>query len=119
MLTERPSIEAMLMIFAGPSRLAAPRRAASSAWIRKNGVLTFRSMTLSQPLSGKPSIGSPQAAPALLTRTSRRDSLARQRAASALAPAAPDASEAIAVHSPKAERRLAVCSQAEPFRAEM
>ena len=54
----------------GCSKVAAAFRAPWSAWVRKKGDLTFRSITLSQPLSGNSSKGAPQAAPALLTRMS-------------------------------------------------
>ena len=50
-----PSIEAMLITLAGCSALAAARSGACSALVRKNGVLTLRSITLSQPLSGNSS----------------------------------------------------------------
>ena len=81
-----PSIEAMLITLAG--RSASPPRAARpcSACVRKNGVLTLRSMTLSQPFSGNSSNSAPQAAPALLTRMSSFFSRFLISAASVLAP---------------------------------
>src|ERR1700735_596045 len=65
-----PSIEAMLMTLAGRSALAATLSAGCSAWVRKNGVLRLRSITLSQPFSGKASNSAAHAAPALFTRMS-------------------------------------------------
>ena len=65
-----PSIEAMLITLAGRAAVAAAFSAPCSAWVRKNGDLRLRSMTLSQPDSGKLSKGAPQATPALFTRMS-------------------------------------------------
>ena len=65
-----PSIEAMLITLDGFSAVAAARKDAASALVRKNGVLRLRFITLSQPLSGNSSKSAPQAAPALLTRIS-------------------------------------------------
>ena len=65
-----PSIEAMLITFAGRAALAAARSDGASAWVRKNGVFRLRLTTLSQPFSGNASNYSPHAAPALLTRMS-------------------------------------------------
>lgn len=53
-LTDRPSIEAMLMTFARWS-VAAARSIGVRACVRKKGALRFRSTTLSQPLSGNSS----------------------------------------------------------------
>src|SRR5271157_4656860 len=61
---------ATLITLAGFSLLAAFRKDSASACVRKNGDLTLRSMTLSQPFSGKASNSASQAVPALLTRIS-------------------------------------------------
>lgn len=74
------------MTLAGRSGPAPALRAGSSACVRKKGVFTLRSKTLSQPLSGKSSKWAPQAAPALLTRMCRAGSFARNASAKARAP---------------------------------
>ena len=95
-----PSIEAMLITFAGRSALAAARSGLCSALVRKNSDLTFRFITLSQPLSGNSSNSAPQAAPALLTRMSSFGSRLMISAASCSQPALVDISIGSAMHSP-------------------
>ena len=117
MFTDTPSMLAMLITLDGRSCVAFARRAACSAWVRKNGVFTFRSITLSQPLSGKVSNDSPQAAPALLTSMSSVVSCSRYCAAMARAPSAPEQSPTNAMQVPKAESRSAVAWHAAALRA--
>src|SRR5688572_27507779 len=100
-LTDTPSMDAMLITFAGLS-LPPLRSCSYSACVRKNGDFTFRSITLSQPFSGNVSKDSPQAAPALLTRMSRLSSLAPYAAASALAPSTVDTSAGSEKQGPNA-----------------
>ena len=70
LFTLSPSIEPTLIIRAGSSADAAASSKGSKAWVRKNGPLTFMSITLSQAASGNSSIVAPQVAPALFTRIS-------------------------------------------------
>ena len=111
------SIEVMLITLAGRSRLAAAFSAGWSAWVRKKGDLTLRSITLSQPFSGNTSNGSPQAAPALLTRMSSASVCSASWAASALQPATVDTSWGRGMHfSPSS---FAVSKQASALREEI
>src|SRR3990167_4073319 len=80
----------MLITFAGRSCVPPALSSPCSACVRKKGDLTLMSITLSQPASGNPSKGSPQAAPALLTRMSRRSSRASSSLASARQPSKVD-----------------------------
>ena len=113
-----PSIEAMLITFAGRSWLPAAFSAPCSAWVRKKGDLRFRSITLSQPLSGNSSKSAPQAAPALLTRMSSFGSRARKPSASALH--AVDRRDVLRQRDAVAGRSsAAVASQASALREEM
>src|SRR5262245_35393115 len=115
-----PSIEAMLITFAGRrSALAAARKGAASALVRKNGDLTLRFITLSQPLSGNSSKGAPQAAPALLIRMSSLPSRLMISSASALQPATVEMSCGIEIHGPIFDSSAAVALQASALRAEM
>src|SRR6266853_4863800 len=116
-----PSIEAMLMTLAGFSADAAARNGAASALVKKNGVLTLRFITLSQPLSGNSSNSAPQAAPALLTRMSSFGSSRMISAASLSQPSTVEMSIGSAMHSPpySAVNSLAVASQGPALRAVM
>ena len=87
-----PSIEAMLITFAGCSGLAAAFSAPWNACTMKKGDLRFRFITLSQPLSGNSSNGALQAAPALLTRMSSLGSASLNRSARAFTPSTVDTS---------------------------
>ena len=91
--TCRPSMLPTLTMRAGSSAVAASSSSGRKARVRKNGDLRFRSSTLSQADSGNVASGSPQVAPALLTRmctsssrsptsaASRRHSSSRERSA--------------------------------------
>src|SRR5258706_13899236 len=116
-----PSIEAMLITLAGFSAVAAARRGAASALVRKNGVLTLRFITLSQPLSGNSSKSAPHAAPALLTRISSFGSRFLISAASMSMPARVEISIGSATHSPpySAVSSFAVASHGPALRAVM
>src|SRR6185295_810741 len=115
-----PSIDAMLMTLAGRSGFAAARSGAASAWVRKNGDLTLRSITLSQPFSGKSSNPASHAAPALLTRMSSDDSRAAYAAASERAPSRLDTSIGSAMQVPPSfDSSAAVSAQASALRDEM
>ena len=105
------------MTFAGRAALPPAFSASNSAWVRKNGDLTFRSMTLSQPFSGNASNGSPHAAPALLTRISSFPSCSANCAASALQPATVETSCGSAVQLGPSS--AAVAKQTSALRAEM
>src|SRR5580658_1443310 len=82
-----------LITRAGSSAVPAASSSGRNARVRKNGVLRFRSRTLSQAEAGNSASGAPQVAPALLTRmwtrssdrptssASRRHSSSRDRSA--------------------------------------
>ena len=108
----------MLITLAGRAS-AARFRAGCNACVRKNGAFMFRSTTLSQPLSGKVSKDSPQAAPALLTRMSRCGSRASMAAASARAPATLETSAGSEMQGPICASSAAAASQAAALRALM
>src|SRR5205814_2563173 len=108
----------MLITLAGLALLAL-RSCSCRAWVRKNGDLTFRSITLSQPFSGKVSKDSPQAAPALFTRMSSEPSLAAYAAARPLAPSTVETSAGSAKQGPSADSSRTVSSQAAALREEM
>ena len=74
-------MDPMLITRAGAPSAAALRSRGRSFWVRKKTPLTLVSITLSQPTSGKDSMGAPQAAPALFTRMSSLSSFAARRAA--------------------------------------
>jgi hypothetical protein len=116
-----PSIDAMLMTFAGLSAEAAARNGAASAFVKKNGVLTLRFITLSQPLSGNSSKSAPQAAPALLTRMSSFASRFLISFASMSMPARFEISIGSAMHSPpySAASSFAAASHGPALRAVM
>jgi hypothetical protein len=117
-LTETPSMEATLMTLAGLSFDAALSWSCN-ACVRKNGDFRFRSITLSQPFSGKVSKLSPQAAPALFTRMSSAGSRAAKAAARPLAPSTVDTSAGSEKHGPSADSSRAAWSQASALREEM
>src|SRR5580700_8666373 len=91
--TRRPSMLPTLITRAGSSAVPAASSSGRNARVRKNGVLRFRSRTLSQAEAGNSASGAPQVAPALLTRmwtrssdrptssASRRHSSSRDRSA--------------------------------------
>jgi len=91
--TRSPSMLPTLITRAGSSAVAAASSNGRNARVRKNGVLRFRSRTLSQAEAGNSSSGAPQLVPALLTRmwtrssnrptssASRRHSSSRDRSA--------------------------------------
>ena len=117
-LTDTPSIEAMLITFAGLA--AAPLRSAScSACVRKKGDFRLRSTTLSQPFSGNVSKVSPHAAPALLTRMSRRSLRCVKAAARPRAPSTVDTSAGSEWQGPSDDSSRAAASQASALRDEM
>jgi hypothetical protein len=72
--TRSPSILPTLITRAGSSAVPAASSSGKNARVRKNGVLRFRSSTLSQAEAGKEASGAPQLAPALLTRMCTRSS---------------------------------------------
>ena len=113
-----PSIDAMLITLAGRSRAAA-FSAPCSAWVRKNGVFMFRSTTLSQPISGKVSKSSPQAAPALFTRMCSAGSCRVSSAASRRAPSTLETSIGSEMQGPMRDSSSAAASQAAALRALM
>jgi len=113
-------MEATLITLAGFSLLAAFRKGSASACVRKNGDLTLRSMTLSQPFSGKASNSASQAAPALLTRISSLGSRSRYAPARSFAPSTVETSCGSGKQVPPfLESSAAVSSQAAAFREEM
>ena len=67
--------------------------------LKKKIDLTFRSITLSQPFSEKLSKGSPQAAPALLTRKSIASSLLSMASKNSLMPSTELRSQGTGIHS--------------------
>jgi hypothetical protein len=71
----------MLMTLAGSSAVPARRNPGSSSCTIQNGDFRFRSSTRSHASAGKVSSGSPQVAPALLTRMSSAPEWARTSAA--------------------------------------
>ena len=69
-------------------------------WVKKNKLLTFKSITLSQPVSEKVSNGSAHAAPALLIRKSILSSLSLIWFAKFSTPSSELRSQPRAMHSP-------------------
>src|SRR5262245_31224655 len=90
----------MLITRAGSAAVPALRSSGRRSRVRKKIDFRFRSMTLSQPDSGNSSIGAPQFAPALFTRTCSAGSRCASSRASAVTPSSVPRSAGIATHSP-------------------
>src|SRR4051794_28682013 len=109
----------MLMTRAGSSSDAAFSSSGRNDLVRKNGPLTFVSITLSHAASVNSDIGVPQVAPALLTRMCSSFSTAPTSSASRRHSASFDRSAGIAVTSPYDDSSCAAAAHASALREEM
>ena len=115
-LTWIASMLPTLMTRAGSSWVPARASASTNAWTSQNGDLRLRSITLSHAESGKVANGSPQVAPALLTRMSSRSVSARTSSARRRHSSCRDRSAGIARTSPNGASSAAACVQAAALR---
>ena len=106
----------MLMTLEG-SVFPASLNKGRSFCVKKKMPFTLVSMTLSQPISGYVSIGSPQATPALLIKISSLSSFALIASARASMPSTLETSAGMDMHSPPYSSLsfFAVSSQASAF----
>ncbi len=104
---------------AGSSSVAAARNSGRSAWVSVKTAFRFTAITLSQPVSEYWSMGSAQAAPALLIRMSSLVSRDFSASASLCTSAVSPRSWASAMQVPVFDSSAAAASQAEALRDEM